>query len=113
MESKQITFFIIGDATKATKKLVISTKWIRVGLFSGVILTVLLLAFILDYFELLLESQEMKKLSLENFQLKKQFQLVETKVNALESALERVKTFSSKLKLITNFLIFTCLKYPV
>lgn len=102
MDAKQITFFVIGDETKATKKLVFSTKWLKVGLFSGVILTILLMAFILDYFGLLLESQEMKKLKLENLQLKKQFQVVETKVSALESALERVKTFSSKLKLITN-----------
>ncbi len=102
MEAKQITFFIIGDESKATKKLVLSTKWLKVSLFFGVIATILLLAFILDYFGLLLESQEMKKLKLENLQLKKQFQVVETKVSALESALERVKTFSSKLKLITN-----------
>jgi murein DD-endopeptidase MepM/ murein hydrolase activator NlpD len=102
LEAKQITFFIIGDETKATKKVVLSTKWLKVSLFAGVILTILLLAFILDYFGLLLESQQMKTLKLENLQLKKQFQLVETKVSALESALERVKTFSSKLKMITN-----------
>ena len=102
MNAKQITFFIIGDISKATKKIVISTKWLKVGIFSGLILTILLLAFLLDYFGLLLETQEMKRLKLENLQLKKQFQVVETKVNALESALERVKTFSSKLKLITN-----------
>lgn len=102
MEAKQITFFIIGDETKATRKLVLSTRWLRLGVVGSVILTILLLAFILDYFGLLLESQEIKKLKLENLQLKKQFQVVETKVTALESALERVKTFSSKLKLITN-----------
>jgi murein DD-endopeptidase MepM/ murein hydrolase activator NlpD len=102
LEAKNITFFIVGDETKATRKLVLSTKWVKVSIFSGVILTVILLAFVLDYFGLLLESQEMKQLKLENLQLKKQFQIVETKVSALESALERVKTFSSKLKLITN-----------
>lgn len=102
MEAKQITFFIVGDESKATKKLVLPTKWIKFGVFFGVITTIVLLAFALDYFGLLLESRETKKLKLENIQLKKQFQLVETKVTALESALERVKTFSSKLKLITN-----------
>lgn len=102
MEAKQITFFIVGDESKATKKLVLPTKWIKFGAFFGVITTIIILAFALDYFGLLLESRETKKLKLENIQLKKQFQLVETKVTALESALERVKTFSSKLKLITN-----------
>lgn len=102
MEAKQITFFIVGDESKATKKIVLPTNWIKFGVFFGVITTIVLLAFSLDYFGLLLESREAKKLKLENIQLKKQFQLVETKVTALESALERVKTFSSKLKLITN-----------
>lgn len=102
MEAKQITFFIVGDESKATKKLVLPTKFIKLGVLAGVISSVILLAFALDYFGLLLESRETKKLKLENLQLKKQFQLVETKVTALESALERVKTFSSKLKLITN-----------
>jgi len=102
LEAKQITFFIVGDESKATKKLVLPTQWIKFGIFFAVISTIVLLAFSLDYFGLLLESRETKKLKLENIQLKKQFQLVETKVTALESALERVKTFSSKLKLITN-----------
>ncbi|MGZ3782768.1 MAG: M23 family metallopeptidase, partial [Pseudobdellovibrionaceae bacterium] len=38
----------------------------------------------------------------ENAQLMKQFQVVESKVSALENSLERVKTFTTKLNLITN-----------
>ena len=38
----------------------------------------------------------------ENAQMVKQFQVVEGKVSALETSLERVKTFTTKLKLITN-----------
>lgn len=102
MEAKQITFFIVGDETKATKKLVIPKKILKIAIIASVCITIVLLSFVLDYFGLLLESREIKKLKLENIQLKKQFQIVETKVSTLESALERVKTFSSKLKLITN-----------
>lgn len=102
LEAKQITFFIVGDEQKATKKLVVSKKLLKLSIIASVAVIIILLAFVLDYFGLLLESREIKKLKLENLQLKKQFQVVETKVSALESALERVKTFSSKLKLITN-----------
>ncbi len=102
MEAKQITFFIVGDERKATKKIVLPTQWIKISIAIALLATVVILAFSLDYFGLLLESRESKKLKIENIQLKKQFQLVETKVTALESALERVRTFSSKLKLITN-----------
>ena len=45
---------------------------------------------------------ENKRLKVENAQLIKQFQVVESKVSALENSLERVKTFTTKLKLITN-----------
>jgi murein DD-endopeptidase MepM/ murein hydrolase activator NlpD len=102
VEAKKITFFIVGDETSETKKLVVPSRWLRTSLVSGVLFGIVVLAFVIDYMGVLIELQEMKKLKLENLQLKKQFQVVETKVTALESALERVKTFSSKLKLITN-----------
>lgn len=102
MEAKKITFFIVSDENTETKKLVLPTKWLRMSLVSGLLISIVVLAFIFDYLGVLFELQEMKKLKLENLQLKKQFQVVETKVTALESALDRVKTFSSKLKLITN-----------
>lgn len=102
MEAKKITFFIVSDESKEIKKLMVPTQWLRLSLVSGFLITIVLMAFLFDYLGVLFELQEMKKLKLENLQLKKQFQLVETKVTALESALERVKTFSSKLKLITN-----------
>jgi murein DD-endopeptidase MepM/ murein hydrolase activator NlpD len=102
VEAKKVTFFIVSDENKETKKLVVPTKWLRASVVSGVLVSIVILAFIFDYLGILFELHEMKKLKIENLQLKKQFQLVETKVTALESALERVKTFSSKLKLITN-----------
>lgn len=102
MESSQITLFIVGDGTKNNRKLVLSSKTLRWSILGAIVLIILLLAFFLDYFGLIMESQELKETRIENLQLKKQFQIVETKITALESALERVKTFSSKLKLITN-----------
>lgn len=57
---------------------------------------------LIDYFGLLVQALENKKLKAENAQLLKQFQVVEAKVNSLENSLERVKSFTAKLKLITN-----------
>ncbi len=59
-------------------------------------------ATVVDYVGLLVQSAENKHLKAENLQLSKQFQVVEGKLNALETSLERVKTFSKKLRLITN-----------
>lgn len=57
---------------------------------------------VIDYFGLLVQTSENKRLKVENAQLIKQFQVVEGKVGALENSLDRVKTFTTKLKLITN-----------
>ncbi len=99
---RNLTFFIVADDAGQTKKLVIPVSWIKGGtLFAG-ILSLALIAATVDYFGLLAQTIENKRLVSENAQLTKQFQVVEGKVQALEQSLERVKTFTTKLKLITN-----------
>ncbi len=87
---------------EATRKWVLSVSWIKaLGLIFGILMLVLV-AGAVDYVGLLAQSIENKRLKAENSQLVRQFQAVEGKVSALESSLERVKTFTTKLKLITN-----------
>lgn len=102
MEKKKVTLFIVRNDQEPTRKIVISTLWLKAGsaLLAAVVLA--LLAGIVDYTGLLAQSIENKRLRVENGQLLKQFQVVEGKVNALENGLERVKTFTTKLRLITN-----------
>ncbi|MGZ3742994.1 MAG: M23 family metallopeptidase [Pseudobdellovibrionaceae bacterium] len=99
---KKITFFIVSNQTGQTRKLVISSVWIKAASFIGTVIILVCIAGMVDYFGLLLQSLENKRLRTENTQLVKQFQLVESKVSSLENSLERVKTFTTKLKLITN-----------
>ncbi|MBX2988449.1 MAG: M23 family metallopeptidase [Bdellovibrionaceae bacterium] len=102
MEREQITLFVVGNQSGSSRKIVIPAAWVKLG---GFVLGVLLLAFaagMVDYFGLLVQSMENKRLRAENAQLTKQFQAVESKVSALENSLERVKTFTQKLQLITN-----------
>lgn len=80
----------------------VSAAWARAVGLVGAVLCVALTAALVDYFGLLVQSVENKRLKAENAHLEKQFQVVGTKLNALENSLERVKTFSTKLKLITN-----------
>lgn len=99
---KKFTFFIVSNQTGQTRKLVISSVWMKAASFVGAVIILVFAAGMVDYFGLLLQSLENKRLHSENTQLIKQFQLVESKVNSLENSLERVKTFTTKLKLITN-----------
>jgi len=102
MEKKNVTLFIVSHNTGTTKKIVMSWTSLKVAFFIGGIAILIFVAGLVDYFGLMIEALENKKLETENAQLRKQFQMVEGKLSALENSLERVKTFTNKLKLITN-----------
>jgi murein DD-endopeptidase MepM/ murein hydrolase activator NlpD len=100
--SKKITFFVVSNQTGETRKFVLSAAWMKAGSFILAVVIIIFAAGLVDYFGLLLQAMENKRLRAENSQLTNQFQVVEGKVSALENSLERVKTFTTKLKLITN-----------
>lgn len=102
MEKKNVTLFFVSHSTGASKKFVMSLTSLKVTSFIGGILILIFAAGLVDYFGLMIEALENKKLEAENAELRKQFQIVEGKLSALENSLERVKTFTNKLKLITN-----------
>lgn len=102
MDKKQITFYILSNEADKPQKLVVSATLVRILVVVLVILAVSLVAGIVDYVGLLVQTAENKKLKAENAQLVSQFEVVVGKVGALEASLERVKTFTTKLKLITN-----------
>ena len=80
----------------------ISAAWLKAAVALGIVLSMVASACVVEYLGLLSQSIENKRLRAENTQLKQQFQVVEGKLNALESGLERVKGFVTKLRLITN-----------
>lgn len=85
-----------------SRKLVVSASRLKAIVILFLFLGVAASAGVIDYFGLLAQTSENKRLKVENAQLIKQFQVVEGKVGALENSLDRVKTFTTKLKLITN-----------
>lgn len=102
MIKKSYTFFVISNSDGQTNKFVLSGTRLKVVALIGSVVLLILLTGIIDYFGLLVQAIENRKLKAENAQLLKQFQIVETKVSSLENSLERVKSFTTKLKLITN-----------
>lgn len=102
MDKNQVTVFLVTNDSSVNKKIVLPSGWLK-GL--GVVAIVLLIvggAGLIDYVGLIAQSMENKRLRAENAQLQKQFQVVEGKLGALESSLDKVKSFTTKLKLITN-----------
>lgn len=102
IDKKKVTLFFVTNDAGQSRKLVLQASWLKSLTLLGVILAFALLAALVDYLGLLAQTAENKRLIAENAQLTKQFQVIEGKVQALETSLERVKTFTTKLKLITN-----------
>lgn len=102
MSRKTFTFLITSNRKSQTKSLTLSSSFLKLILTLILFIGVMLSSMAVDYVGLLLESGENKRLKAENASLKRQFQIVETKVKSLENSLERVKSFSTKIKLITD-----------
>lgn len=99
---KQITLYFVTSNESETKKISLPVSYFKISLFFVGLFVVLLMAGFIDYFGLLAQSLENKKLKLENIELKNQFQVVEAKLDSLQSAMDRVTNVSNKLKLITD-----------
>lgn len=99
---KTITIYFFTTDEKQTRKFIIPVAYFKVSLFVATVGILIFLTGFIDYFGLLAQSLENKKLKIENLNLKKQFQVVEGKLDGLQSALDRVANISNKLKLITD-----------
>jgi murein DD-endopeptidase MepM/ murein hydrolase activator NlpD len=102
MEKRNVTLLFVNNQSGTTRKFVLSLVSLKVVLFSIALVLLIFVAGFIDYLGLMFQAMENKRLENENLILKKQFQIVEGKLGALENSLERVKIFTNKLKLITN-----------
>lgn len=102
MPRKTYTLLLTTNERGATRKMVMSSARLKAMILLGGLGSLIFLAGVVDYFGLLFQAIENKRLRAENLQLNSQFRVVEGKINALESGLERIKNFTTKLKLITD-----------
>ncbi len=92
----------MSNTTDTPQKWVVKMSWLWGAVFCVSVLTVLGTAVCVDYVRLLVQKNRTHWLRTENDYLKEQLKGVETKLVALETSLERVESFSKKLRLITN-----------
>lgn len=102
MSTKKYTFFIVSSDQKATRRVTVSAAVVRAAAFVAVIGVSLVFAAVVDYLGLMVQSMENKRLVAENAMLRQNFEIVESKLASLEGSLERVRSFYTKLKMITN-----------
>ena len=99
---KTITIYLLTNDEKQTRKITLPMSYFKFGLFIISFAIVTLFAGFIDYFGLLAQSVENRKLKIENVNLQKKFQVVEGKLDSLQSGLDRVGAMTNKLKLITD-----------
>lgn len=99
---KTITLYLLTNDEKQTRKITLPASYFKLATFLVAFVIVTLFAGFIDYFGLLAQSIENRKLKIENVNLQKKFQVVEGKLDSLQSGLDRVGMMTNKLKLITD-----------
>ncbi len=102
MKKKSFTVFLVSNKQDRTKTFHISGKMISVLTLSLSFLCFFLLALLVDYTHIQLDTSENKKLREKNFFLENKLSHVETRLIDLERNLHKLQTLSAKIKTITN-----------
>ncbi len=77
---------------------------IRISLILLPILALLAITILLDYRYIATQISENRDLQSENRKLRQDVQLYQSRLDSMESSLERIENFSSRLKMITNLM---------
>jgi murein DD-endopeptidase MepM/ murein hydrolase activator NlpD len=96
------TVLVIPEKTKQVKKIVLPVIYVRVGLVLGSVAAFFLAFMVYDYVNVMRQLSENKRLQNENRQLKVQMQSFTTKLQSVNDALERIQSYTAKLRIITN-----------
>lgn len=100
--SKKFTLILTSNNSDKHRSWHFSSTLVHfLSLTLGIIL-ILLFSFFIDYFSLLVGTGNLKKLKIENRLLKKQMSQLNIEAKEIENYLTRIKTYTKKLKLISN-----------
>jgi murein DD-endopeptidase MepM/ murein hydrolase activator NlpD len=96
------TVLVIPEKTKQVKKVIIPTIYVRVGLLLGSVAAFFIAFMVYDYVNVMRQLSENKRLQTENRQMKQQLQTFTTKLQGVQDSLDRIQTYTAKLRIITN-----------
>ncbi len=93
---------VVPEKTQNVRRVIIPHYVFKGGVLIGAFLLVLATVMVLDYANVMHQISENKQLKAENRQLKQEVQVFKDKMLTLDNTLDRVKTFATKLRIITN-----------
>jgi murein DD-endopeptidase MepM/ murein hydrolase activator NlpD len=102
MKNRFFTLMVIPENSPEVKRLIIPAWVVRASLLGGLFATVLGGVMLFDYWYVMSQIGENKQLKIENRRLRQQVQIFKNKMTTVEATMDRVKTFTTRLKVITN-----------
>lgn len=102
MSNRFYTLLLIPEKTSKVRRIVMPGwlfKGSLVGLFFVGVLGVMML---LDYWFVMGQIGENKQLKIENRRLRQQVQIFRNKITTIENTMDRIETFSTRLRIITD-----------
>lgn len=100
--NKFFTIMVVPEKSQQVRRLVVPAYVFKGAILAMVFFVVLATIMILDYANVMNQITENKQLKVENRQLRQSVQVFKNKMVTIENTLDRVKTFSTKLRIITN-----------
>ncbi len=102
MSNRFYTILIVPEKPSQVRRLILPS-WLIKGASAGLAFVALLTcAMLFDYWYVMSQIGENKQLKLENRRLRQQVQVFQNKITTVESTMERVKTFATRLKVIMH-----------
>lgn len=96
------TVMIVPEKTTQVRKILIPAWVVRLTAVAIAVLVVLIGVMVANYGYVMSQVGENNELKTENRRLRQSVQVFKSKMGTLESGMERVKTFSTRLKVITG-----------
>ncbi len=102
MSNRFYTLMIVPEKTAQVRKIVLPAWMLRGAAVVVAFIALLATVMVFDYWYVMSQIGENKQLKLENRKLRQQVQIFKNKMITVENTMERVKTFATRLKVITN-----------
>lgn len=96
------TIMIVPEKTTQIRKILVPAWLVRLGAIGIAVTIVLVGVMVANYGYVMSQVGENNELKTENRRLRQSVQIFKSKMGTLESVMERVKTFSTRLKVITG-----------
>jgi murein DD-endopeptidase MepM/ murein hydrolase activator NlpD len=102
MANRFYTLLVIPEKTSQVRRVIVPAWMLRGAAIAFAFVTLVGVVMVLDYWFVMNQISENKELRMENRRLRQQVQVFKNKMTTIESTMERVKTFATRLKVITN-----------